>query len=45
MLGKPGGKPLHVIAAFDKEHKTLYIITIYFPDTAYFLDDYKTRRT
>ena len=44
VLGKPEGKPLHVVVAFDKERKLLYIVTAYSPDVLHFLDDYKTRR-
>ena len=44
MLGKPHGMPLHVVAAFDDDLKTVYIITAYSPDVLHFLDDYKTRR-
>ena len=44
MLGKPHDIPLHVVAAFDDELETIYIITAYCPDVLHFLDDYKTRR-
>jgi hypothetical protein len=44
LFGKSGGKPLHVVAAFDSQTKTVYVITAYFPDVVHFLDDYKTRR-
>jgi hypothetical protein len=44
MLGKPYDTPLHVVAAFDSEQSTVYVITAYYPDTVHFLDDYKTRR-
>lgn len=44
MLGKPGGVPLHVVAAFDDNQEILYIITAYCPDVLHFLDDFKTRR-
>lgn len=45
MLGKPGGVPLHVVAAFDQGQEYIYIITAYYPDAVHFLDDCKTRRT
>jgi len=35
---------LHVVAAFDVESKTCYIITVYIPDGKYFEDDLMTRR-
>ena len=44
VYGNPGGKPLHVVVAYDQEHEMLYIITAYCPDTLHFLDDYRTRR-
>ncbi len=38
------GKPLHVVAAFEKETDWCYIITVYRPSLLYFDKDYKTRR-
>lgn len=45
ILGKPGGVPLHVVAALDHDQEYIYIITAYYPDSVHFLDDCKTRRT
>ena len=35
---------LHVVAAFDLDNKTCYIITAYIPDGKYFENDLITRR-
>ena len=43
-LGWFEGKPLHVVAAYDKESGRLHIITAYIPDLGHFETDYKTRR-
>jgi len=39
------GKPLHVVAAFDKTEKKVYIITAYEPSLEVFESDFKTRKT
>jgi hypothetical protein len=36
--------PIHVVAAFDSDNKTCYIITAYIPDGKYFENDLLTRR-
>jgi hypothetical protein len=37
-------KPIHVVAAVDKETENCYIITAYYPDLEHFESDYKTRK-
>ena len=43
-LGWIGNKPLHVVAALDRENSWAYIVTVYEPDLEHFEPDYKTRR-
>jgi hypothetical protein len=43
-LGFDLGKPLHVIAAFDADAETAFVITAYEPTLDYFEDDFKTRK-
>ena len=43
-LGWFGQQPLHVVAAYDKEHRRLHIITAYVPDLGHFESDFITRR-
>lgn len=38
-------KTIHVVASFDEENKTIYVITAYEPDTTHFNSDLKTRRS
>jgi hypothetical protein len=44
VLGYSDELPLHVVVAFDSEHKTIFIVTAYRPDLKHFKDDYQTRR-
>ncbi len=39
-----GMKALHVVAAWDRLDKVVYIITAYEPSLEHFLPDFKTRR-
>lgn len=43
-LGWKEGKPIHAVAALDKENGWAYIITVYEPDLDHFESDFKTRR-
>lgn len=38
------GRPLHVVAAFDMDNRTVAIITTYEPTLEYFEADFRTRR-
>lgn len=38
------GRPLHVVAAIDRESQKVYIITAYEPSLEIFKKDFKTRR-
>ena len=42
-LGFIENKPLHVVAAVDKEADWCYIVTCYKPDLEHFQPDFKTR--
>jgi hypothetical protein len=42
--GWSGTRPLHVVAAYSSARKTVYVITVYEPDSMHFEDDRKTRR-
>jgi hypothetical protein len=44
LLGYIGGKPLHVVAAFDQTNKEVFVITVYEPSLDVFESDYRTRR-
>jgi hypothetical protein len=44
MLGFPGGRPLHVVAALDPCTGTCHVITAYVPDPAIWQPDFRTRR-
>lgn len=44
-LGWYAGEPFHAVASFDEEKGICYIITAYRPDSAYFREDFKTRRS
>lgn len=43
-LGWSGGKPIHVVAAYNSQTHYCFIVTVYKPDLKHFLQDYKTRR-
>ncbi len=43
-LAYVGGKPLHVVAAYDETKRLSYIITAYEPSLDVFESDYKTRK-
>jgi hypothetical protein len=43
-LGYIGGKPLHVVAAFDEITKEAFVITAYEPSLDVFESDYRTRK-
>ena len=43
-LGRPNGRPLHVVAAFDEQSDTVGIITAYEPNLERFEEDHRTRR-
>lgn len=42
--GHGGGKPLHVVLAFDDSEEIVFIITVYTPSAAQWQSDWKTRR-
>ncbi|MCP5484286.1 MAG: DUF4258 domain-containing protein [Spirochaetales bacterium] len=44
MLADVGGRPLHVVVAFDKDSDMAYVITAYEPTTEEFEEDLRTRR-
>jgi hypothetical protein len=44
ILGNTGGKPLHVVAAFDSKARTCYIVTVYHPDPKFWEPDFRKRR-
>ncbi len=37
-------KAIHVVASFDKEHETIYLITAYYPDIKIWDETFKIRR-
>jgi len=43
-LGWHVSLPLHVVAAFDSNEGTVYIITAYQPDSEHFMDNFRARR-
>jgi hypothetical protein len=43
-LGFPGGKALHVVAAWDEEASGWRIVTAYWPDPDLWEPDHRTRR-
>lgn len=45
VFGITDNKPLHVVAALDKNNGWCYIITAYKPDLLHFEIDFKTRKT
>lgn len=44
MLGWPGGKPLHVVAADDTQRETTVVITAYYPDAEFWDDKFERRK-
>ncbi|WP_407919610.1 DUF4258 domain-containing protein [Candidatus Nitrospira inopinata] len=44
LLGWFGGRPLHVVAAYDPGSGTCVVITAYVPDATQWNEDFKTRR-
>jgi hypothetical protein len=45
LLGAPGGRPLHVVAADEPGTDVTYIVTAYYPDPAQWDADFRRRRT
>ena len=43
-LGYVNKKPLHVVAAINKQAEQCYVITAYQPDLKHFNPDFKTRK-
>lgn len=43
-LGYVGGKPIHVVAAYDETNRRAFIITAYEPSLEIFEPDYRTKR-
>ena len=44
ILGNIGGKPLHLVVAFDSKSGTCYVVTVYHPDPELWEPDFKKRR-
>lgn len=44
VCGQDDGDVIHVVAAYDENHETCFIITVYRPDLKYFESNLKTRR-
>jgi hypothetical protein len=44
LLGSPGGRPVHVVAADEPESDITYIITAYCPDAAHWDAEFRRRR-
>ncbi len=44
MLGIVGGRPLHVVLAYDSSDRKGYIVTVYEPDASRWNPDMRTRR-
>ncbi|MBI3681171.1 MAG: DUF4258 domain-containing protein [Acidobacteria bacterium] len=44
MLGFPGDRPLHAVAALDPATGTCHVITAYVPDPVIWKPDFRTRR-
>jgi hypothetical protein len=43
--GRPAeGKPLHVLAGIDREHKRIFIITVYVPDAGKWSNNFIRRK-
>ena len=45
ILGFDEDGPLHVVVAYDSLNQYCMVITAYYPDTEYFEDDFRTRKT
>ena len=43
-LGWMGGRPLHLVAAYDAETATCIVVTAYEPSASFWAADFKTRR-
>jgi hypothetical protein len=44
LLGRVGGRPLHVVAAYNAEDDETIVVTVYEPDPALWEDGFKRRR-
>ena len=44
LMGMKDGQAIHVVAAFNQQKQTIYIITVYFPDERRFKSGFRTRR-
>jgi hypothetical protein len=44
VLGKAGGRPLHVVAGVDDQTNTWYIVTVYEPDISLWEPGFRERR-
>ena len=44
MVSSPGGRPLHVVIAFDRASRICHILTAYYPDPDKWTPDGKLRR-
>jgi hypothetical protein len=45
LLGFPSGRPLHVVAAYHGDERTVSIVTAYVPKPSLWSEDFRTRRT
>ena len=45
LLGAPGGRPLHIVAADEPGTDVTYIVTAYYPDPAQWDADFRRRKT
>lgn len=44
LMGMNDGKAIHVAAAYNSQTRTIFVITVYFPDEKRFEPDFRTRR-
>ena len=44
LYGESDDRPIHVVAAFDKKAGFVYVVTVYFPDTERFEQNFRVRR-
>ena len=44
LLGDSQGRPLHVVVAWDTRRSEWLVITVYFPDSGRWEQDWRTRR-
>jgi hypothetical protein len=44
MLGFTGGRPIHIVVAYDEDEKRCILITVYEPDPEIWDSDFKKRR-